>query len=71
MPKILFIISSDLFVRNYIHTGVIDSLSKKDDCKIVTSGEIFNKDDVEKLENFEGYYISDPHEDIKSYNLWM
>ena len=69
MTKILFIISSDLFVRNYIQTGVIDSLNKEYDCKIVTSGEIFNKDEMEKLKNFEGYYISDPQGDIKRYNF--
>jgi len=69
MKRILFIISSDLFVRNYIRTGVIDSISKKYDCKIVVNGKIFNKDDVEKLENFAGYYISDPKEDIKRSNF--
>lgn len=69
MKRILFIISSDLFVRNYIRTGVIDSLSKKYDVKIVVSGTIFHKDDVEKLEYFAGYYTSDPKGDIRRYNL--
>ena len=69
MKRILIIISSDLFVRNYIRTGVIDSLSKKYGCKIVVSGTIFNKDDVEKLEYFAGYYISNPKGDIRRKNL--
>ncbi len=69
MKKILFIISSDLFVRNYIHTGVIDSLNKKYDCRILVSERIFNKDEVEKLESFAGYYASDLREDNKRYNF--
>lgn len=67
MKKILFILSSDLFVRNYIRTGVIDSLNKEYDCKIVASRNIFNKDEVEKLKNFAGYYISDPKAEKRSY----
>ncbi len=69
MKKVVFIISSNLFVRNYIHTGVIDFLSKKYDCKILVSEEIFNKDEVEKLESFAGYYASDLKEDNKRYNF--
>ena len=65
MKKILFIISSDIFLRNYLSTGVIDSLSKKYDCKIVADKKIFNKDDLEKLKNLVGYYTSDPKEDDK------
>ena len=63
--KILFIISHDLYVRNYIHTGVIDSLNKKYDCKIVASSKLYYKEEVEKLNNFAGYYPSFPNEDNK------
>jgi len=69
MKKILFIISGELFLRNYIRTGVIDYLSKNYDCKIIADRKIYNKVVVEKLENFAGYYISDPKEFDKRRNL--
>lgn len=56
-------------MRNYISTGVINSLNKKFDCKIIASKKLFIKDELEKLKNFAGYYISDPKEDYKRYFL--
>jgi len=58
MKKIFFVISSDLYIRNYIRTGVIDSINEKYDCKIVVSSDIFYKDEVERLNNFVGHYCS-------------
>jgi len=69
MKKILFIISSDLFIRNYIKTGVIDFLSKNYDLKIACYKNIHLKSEIDKLDNFIGFYTSNIRQDKRRYFL--
>jgi len=56
--KILILINSDIYVRNYLETNAFDKLIKNFDCYFVAfSGDIFNKKKLTRLikKNFIGY----------------
>lgn len=55
-PKLLLVISSDLFVRNYIRTGVVDELSKMWNLSIIATHNSKLKGDLEKSPSFAGYF---------------
>lgn len=54
--KILFIISDDLFVRNYIDTGVYRFLEKKFNICLIANKEINSKEKIKKIKSFKGFY---------------
>lgn len=54
--KILFIISDDLFVRNYIDTGVYKFLEKKFNISLIANEKINSKEKIKKIKSFKGFY---------------
>ena len=54
--KILFIISDDLFVRNYIDTGVYKFLEKKFNICLIANEKINSKEKIKKIKSFKGFY---------------
>jgi hypothetical protein len=54
--RILFIIDSDLYIRNYIDTGVIDFLNKNYKLFLVANDKLINKKKIVKLSSFYGFY---------------
>lgn len=54
--KIVFIIDSDLYIRNYFETGFLKKLSKIHNIFFILSNEVNNKSFIKKKKNFLGYY---------------
>ena len=54
--KLVFIIDSDLYIRNYFETGFIKKLSKIYDIYFIYSNEVNNKKFIKKNKKFLGYY---------------
>jgi len=54
--KLMFIIDSDLYIRNYFETGFIKKLSKIYEIFFIFSDEVNNKNFIKKNKNFLGYY---------------
>ena len=54
--KILFVISDDLFVRNYIDTGVYKFLEKKFNICLIVNDKINSKEKIKKIKSFKGFY---------------
>lgn len=54
--KILFIISDDLFVRNYIDTGVYKFLEKIFNICLIANDKINSKEKIKKIKSFKGFY---------------
>lgn len=54
--KLLFIIDSDLYIRNYFETGFLKKLSKIHDIFFIFSKEVNNKSFIKKNKKFLGYY---------------
>ena len=54
--KILFIISDDLFVRNYIDTGVYKFLEKIFNICLIANENINSKEKIKKIKSFKGFY---------------
>ena len=54
--KILFIISDDLFVRNYIDTGVYKFLEKRFSVSLIADEKIASKEKVKNIRSFKGFY---------------
>jgi predicted transcriptional regulator len=54
--KILFIISDDLFVRNYIDTGVYKFLEKIFNICLIANEKINSKEKIKKIKSFKGFY---------------
>ena len=54
--KILIPINSDLYVRNYIRTGVLNQLKKSFDLFFIANKDLKNLNELNKLENFKGYF---------------
>ncbi len=54
--KILFVLSNNLFVRNYIRTKVFDRLFNQFDCELLVNQNINFKNEVAKINGFKGFY---------------
>lgn len=54
--KILFVLSSDVFVRNYIRTKVYDRLFNQFGCQLIVNEKINFKDEVSQCKGFIGFY---------------
>ena len=54
--KILFIISDDLFVRNYIDTGVYKFLEKIFNICLIANEKVNSKEKIKKIKSFKGFY---------------
>ena len=54
--RILIPINSDLYIRNYIRTGVLNKLKKNFDLFFIANKDLKNLEELDKLENFKGYF---------------
>lgn len=54
--KLVFIIDSDLYIRNYFETGFINKLSKTYDIYFIYSKEVNNKKFIKQNKKFLGFY---------------
>ena len=68
--KILIVISSDLFIRNYINTNALRSLENEFDCHYVGNIDISIRQDLEKKSNFHGYYEIDELTQLKHQKIF-
>jgi hypothetical protein len=55
--KILFIISSDLYIRNYLNTSVLQKISKYHDLNLIVSDDVKNIKKLKNLKFFKGFYF--------------
>lgn len=56
--KTLIVISSDLFVRNYLQTDALSGINRAD-CWYIAQDTVTHRDALERRENFAGYYHLD------------
>ena len=61
--KILIPINSDLYIRNYIRTDSFQKLNKEYSLYYIANYNIYNRDEVSKLENFCGFYSYKKYEE--------
>ena len=63
--KILFPINSDLYIRNYIKTGVLGELEKQYDFFFIANIKIKNVGELNKLKNFIGFFKYEKKEEVR------
>ncbi len=63
--KILIPINSDLYIRNYIRTGVWKILADKYKVFFIANKKIKNLDELNSLENFKGFFLYEKKEEIR------
>ena len=59
-PKLLFVISHELFVRNYIRSKIIEQIATRYEVSVIASKESALKEDIEATKGFAGYFSTDP-----------
>ena len=69
--KILLVLHSDLFVRNYLRTGVAEGLSKNYDLSIIAANTVSaKKEEFERAGSFRGYFDVDSSLVRKNYDYF-
>jgi len=68
--KILIPINSDLYIRNYIRTDSFQKLNKEYSLYYIANYNIYNRDEVSKLENFCGFYSYKKYEEIRHQRIF-
>lgn len=71
--KKLMVLHSDLYVRNYIQSGILETLMDEQ-FYFIAADTIKLKADMEALPNFLGYYHYSPHETTRNLlfaNIWL
>jgi len=66
--KILIIITADLYIRNYVKTGVFSSIDNGN-CFYIAPDTIGSKNILEKEDGFIGYYALDPEINVRHVEL--
>lgn len=56
MAKILFALSGDTYVRNYLRTGIIRDLSREHDVFLIAPGNLALRNDIAGSPNFLGFF---------------
>lgn len=56
MAKVLFALSGDIYVRNYLHSGVLEALTEAHDISVIGNAELSLSEEVSNLPNFLGFY---------------
>ena len=69
-PKLLLVIASDLFVRNYMRSGVANRISEAFQLSIIANDTCSLKSDLESAPNFSGYFKPDPKLEAAHYNYF-
>ena len=67
--KVLLVVAGDLFVRNYIRSGVAKKLSEKFEFSVIANGACSLKSDLEDTPNFSGYFNTNPKHEAAHYNI--
>ena len=67
--NILFVITSDIFVRNYLTTDALFEVSKNSDINILASDDVTLEKVLQKSHSFNGYFSFDPLIRKHHYNL--
>ena len=60
MSKVLFVISDDTYVRNYLRTTALSIIQEKHELLIIASSTISLRDEVSQHPNFQGFYELEP-----------
>ncbi|WPJ97327.1 hypothetical protein SH580_06350 [Coraliomargarita algicola] len=68
--KVLLVIAGDLFVRNYIRSGVAHKISEAFQLSIIANDACSLKADLESAPNFSGYFKTDPKHEAAHYNYF-
>lgn len=56
MKRALIVITSDIYVRNYLRTAAFSELSRRFVCDFVADARVRNREDLERLQGFKGYF---------------
>ena len=59
MAKVLIVISSDIYVRNYLTTDALTALEEQFECHFIADNAISMKELLEQKSGFRGYYSID------------
>ena len=59
--KILFVISGDIYVRNYLRTDALSKLSSVHNVSVIASSALALKQEVMHTPGFRGFFDPDPH----------
>jgi hypothetical protein len=62
MAKVLFALSGDIYVRNYVQSGVLKALSALHDISVIANADLELRDEVSALPNFLGFYNFAPED---------
>ena len=57
MKRALIVITSDIYVRNYLRTTAFSELSRHFVCDFVADAKVRNREDLERLQGFKGYFL--------------
>lgn len=68
--KVLLVISGDLFIRNYIRSGVAKKISEKFELSIIASAACSLKSDLEIEPNFKGFFRTNPIDEAAHYKYF-
>ena len=68
--KVLLVITSDLFVRNYIRSGVATKLSGGFELSILANSSCSLKSDLKSAPNFSGYFKANLEQETAHYNYF-
>lgn len=74
MAKILFALSGDIYVRNYLRTGVIRALTEFHDVSVIAASNLALRDEVAQTSEFVGFFDFTPEQDSRyhaAFNLLM
>jgi hypothetical protein len=65
--RLLIVITSDLFVRNYLTTDALTAIQSQYDCQVASARSVSGS--TEKIPGFAGYFDQDPEIERRHYNL--
>jgi hypothetical protein len=68
--KILIVISSDEYIRNYIQNSSFQATEREFDCYYIGSDSLTKKTELQKKIGFKGFYKEDLEKNRKSYNYF-
>lgn len=75
MTKLLIVISSDIYVRNYLTTDAFSRLEQEFDCHFIADRNISMKDLVAEKPGFQGFYgissaLEKKHQQLFNLMMW-
>lgn len=70
MPKVLFAVSSDIYVRNYLRTDALSFLRKEFSVDIIADSNLALSDEISTHPDFKGYFALDSRAEVKHHLLF-